>query len=566
MNDLQLILALYESGRLVEAEAACADLTAQAPESGAAWALRGQVALQRALFPEAVDYLERALSLTPDAPDLLRNLGMALYGAGRHHDSLMALKRVLKRDTSNAVAFLYTGRCHLALGRLDDAAAALNAALVLRPEWPDALEGFAVFSLAVNRPDKALAFARRVLQAEPGRVSCLELAGHASEELGDYEAAGAYYHEAAATRPDAPIVSKLAFALQRMGRHEDAVTAFRHALKREPESPALQHGQGGSLLALGRLEAGWPLYARRLVAEVNRDSARTGGASLQAPPAPGMRVVAWADQGIGEQLLFASLMPDLIATGADLAVECDYRLVPLLTRSFPGVTVCPHTAPPHPALAAFTDGRFCLSDAAAWFRKDFADFPTHDGYLKPDVRLRANLRAKYQGGRLQHRPLIGISWQRADGTPLSPAKSLPLAQWGPILHVAGCTFVNLQYGDTAAEIETVARTAGVRIVSDPSVDPLIDLDAFAAQVSAMDLVISTSSTTAHMAGALGVPAWTLLPVGVGALWHWFLDREDSPWYPSMRLIRQSTRGDWGPVLDTASGALVEFVEAWRDRG
>ncbi|MBX7199585.1 MAG: tetratricopeptide repeat protein [Rhodospirillaceae bacterium] len=566
MNDLPSILALYESGHLAEAEEACAALTAQAPESGAAWALRGQIALNRALFPEAVDYLERAVALTPDELDHLRNLGMALYGAGRYRDSLMTLKRVLKRDTSNAVAFLYAGRCHLALERFDEAAAALNAALVLRPEWPDALEGFAVFSLAVNRPDKALAFALRVLRAEPGRIASLELAGHASEVLGDYETAGAYYHEAAALRPEAPIVSKLAFAMQRMGRHEDAVAAFRHALKREPESAPLQHAQGSSLLALGRLEAGWPLYAKRLTGGASHESARTGDASLQAPPSPGMRVVAWADQGIGEQLLFASLIPDLIATGADLAVECDYRLVPLLTRSFPGVTVCPHTAPPHPALAAFTDGRLCLSDAAAWFRKDFSDFPAHPGYLKPDVRRRADLRAKYRDGRLSPRPLIGISWQRADGTLLSPAKSLPLAQWGPILHVAGCTFVNLQYGNTAAEIDAVSRTAGVRIVSDPAVDPLIDLDAFAAQVAAMDLVISTSSATAHMAGALGVPVWTLLPVGVGALWHWFLDREDSPWYPSMRLIRQSTRGAWDPVLDAASAGLVEFVEAWRDRG
>ncbi len=565
MNDLQRTLNLYENGRLEEAEALCAALVAYLPDNGAAWALRGQIALKRGQYEDAANHLERALTLVPDEPDVMLNRAMALHGTGRHHEALMMLKQVLKRDPANATAFVYTGLCRLALGLQGEAADAFNAALTLRPEWPDALEGFAMLSLSLDRPEKALTFARRALQNEPGRLASLELAGHACEKLGEYEVAGAYYHEAAGLRPDVNTVTKLAAALQRMGRHEDAITAYRHALKRTPDSAALQHAQSISLLALGRLAEGWPQYAKRLTGVSHETSRTAGGPPLQAPPQPGMRVVAWADQGIGEQLLFASLLPDLIATSAALALECDYRLAPLLQRSFPEVAVCPHTEPPHPALAEFPDGRFCLSDAAAWFRKDFGDFPQRDGYLTADPGLTAALRAKYQSGHRTPRPLVGISWRRADGSPLSDAKSLPLSRWGPVLHVAGCTFVNLQYGDTKAEIEEASETAGVRIVSDPSIDPLINLDGFAAQVAAMDLVISTSSASAHMAGALGKPVWTLLPVGVGSLWHWFLAREDSPWYPSMRLFRQPQRRTWRPVIDAVSSALVEFVDTWRER-
>lgn len=565
MNDLQRILALYESGQLDKAEALCGMFVAHLPESGAGWALYGQIALRRGTFREAADRLERAVALAPDENDLQVNLGMALHRAGRHRDAEQVLKPVLKRDPSNAVAFLYLGLCRVAIGRFNDAASALNAALLLRPNWPEALDGFAMLFLAQDKANKALAFARRAIQAEPGRIPSLELAGYACELLGDYETAGAYYHQAVAVRPDALTVSKLATALQRIGRHEDAIFAYRHALKREPDSPGLQHAQGSSLLALGRLEEGWPLHAKRLVSDINAEARRGGGTALLAPPKAGMRVVGWADQGIGEQLLFASLIQDLVATGASLAVECDYRLAPLLLRSYPGITACAHTDPPHPALATFTDGRFCLSDAAAWFRRDFGDFPLHRGYLAPDPPLTAELRARYRAGRRADRPVVGVSWRRADGSPLSKAKSLPLEQWGAVLHVAGCTFVNLQYGDTAAELEAASQATGVRIISDPLVDPLISLDAFAAQVAAMDLVISTSSTTAHMAGALGVPVWTLLPAGLGSLWHWFLDRDDSPWYPSMRLFRQSTRGDWDAVLDAVSSALVEFADNWRDR-
>ena len=561
MDELPRILALYDSGQLAEAETACAALLAQTPENGAGWALRGAVALKQNRFADAVDYLERASAFEPNDLGLLANLGMALYGAGRIPDAVNAFKNVLKRDPTNATAFLYVGRCRLATGLLSEAAGALNAALTLRPEWPEALDDFARLSLAINRPDKALAMARRALAMEPGRLPSLEVAGYACEQCGDYEAAAAYFREAVAAHPDGTTVRNLAASLQRMGRHEDAVSAYAQARESAPDDPALRHGEGSSLLALGRLGEGWPLYAARFDIGANAESARTAGTRLERPPKAGMRVAAWADQGVGEQILFAGLIPDLARTGADVAVECDFRLAPLLARSFPDITVCAHTTPAAPALAGFADGRFCLSDAASWFRGSFADFSKHSGYLKPDRRLVDELKHKYSAGRAG-RPLIGISWRRADGAVMSDAKSLPLAHWGPLLHVAGATFVNLQYGDTAAEVAAAAGDFGVRIISDGSIDPLINLDAFAAQVAAMDLVISTSSTTAHMAGALNVPVWTFLPVGIGSLWHWFLARDDSPWYPSMRLFRQSQRGDWEAVLDAASAALVDFVEHW----
>ncbi len=561
MDELPRILALYDAGQLAEAEAACAALLAQTPESAAGWALHGAIALKQNRFADAVEYLERAAALEPEDIELLTNLGMALYGAGRMSDALYAFKNVLKRDSSSAVAFLYVGRCRLAAGLLSDAAGALNAAITLRPAWPEALDDFARLSLAADRPDKALVMARKALMSEPGRPSSLELAGYACERIGDFETASAYYRDLIASQPGGAVIGSLAASLQRMGRHSDALSTYAQALESSPDDAVLRYGRGSSLLALGRLTEGWPLYAGRFEIGANAEGARAKGPRLEKPPTAGMRIAAWADQGVGEQILFAGLIPDLVRTGAEVALECDYRLAPLFARSFPQVTVCALTTPPAPELASFKDGRICLSDAAAWSRRSFADFPRHTGYLSPDPQLVNALRQKYGAGRAG-RPLIGISWRRADGAVMSDTKSLPLAQWGPLLHVAGATFVNLQYGDTAAEIAAAADKFGVRILSDHTIDPLINLDAFAAQVGAMDLVISTSSTTAHMAGALNVPVWTFLPVGLGSLWHWFLARDDSPWYPSMRLFRQTTRGDWDAVLDAASGALVEFVEAW----
>jgi ADP-heptose:LPS heptosyltransferase len=126
----------------------------------------------------------------------------------------------------------------------------------------------------------------------------------------------------------------------------------------------------------------------------------------------------------------------------------------------------------------------------------------------------------------------------------------------------GATFVNLQYDSDLEEVANAAREFGARIISDPEIDAGGDLDDYAAQVAAMDLVISTSSASAHMGGALNVPTWVFVPLGIGGLWHWFTDREDSPWYPSVRLFRQSTRGEWGDVIERASTALDAFMQSW----
>jgi tetratricopeptide (TPR) repeat protein len=562
MDDLPRILALYESGQLAAADTACGELLSREPENAAGWALRGSIALKQTSFADAADYLQRATDLTPGDHELFVNLGMALHGAGRIAEATRAFKDALKRNPSSAICFMYLGRCYLAAGRLTDAASALNAALKLHPEWPEVLDAFAVLSLALNRPDKALTFVHRALTREPRRLASLQLGATASERTGDYAAAVAYYNDVIGTQPEIASLAGLAISLQRLGRHEDAVRAFDQALGTSPSDPTLKHGRGSSLLALGRLGEGWPLYGARFHMSTNAEAGRAAaGEPLHKPPHAGMRVAAWADQGIGEQILFANLVPDLIRTGAEIALECDYRLAPLFARSFPQITVCAHTEPANAALASFTDGRFCLSDAAPWFRNTFDAFPKHAGYLTPDPRLVAALKNKYTAGR-KDKPLVGISWRRADGSVLSDTKTLPLEQWGPILHIAGITFVNLQYGDCGGELAATMDRFGVRIVSDAAIDPLMNLDAFAAQVAAMDLVISTSSTTAHMAGAVNVPTWTFLPAGMGSLWHWFLDRADSPWYPRMKLFRQSDRGDWEAVVDAASSALVDFVDAW----
>lgn len=179
------------------------------------------------------------------------------------------------------------------------------------------------------------------------------------------------------------------------------------------------------------------------------------------------------------------------------------------------------------------------------------------GFLTPDsdavARQRRQLEARAAG-----RPLVGLSWRSRNAAYGQP-KSLALTDLLPLLR-RDVFWVDVQYGDTAEERAAVITAGGPEIWRDPDIDPLQDLDAAAAQVAALDLVITSSNTAAHLAGALGVPTWLLLPApGYGLLWYWFLDRSDSPFYPTLRCFRQSRPGNWADAV----AAVAEALDAWR---
>ncbi len=180
--------------------------------------------------------------------------------------------------------------------------------------------------------------------------------------------------------------------------------------------------------------------------------------------------------------------------------------------------------------------------------------------MKADPDRTAALRARYQAiapGNL----VVGLSW-RSKNDRIGKSKSADISAWSEIFRVPGVTFVNLQYGDCADDLAAVQQVFGVRVIQDHEIDPLKNMDDFFAQVGAMDLVITTSNTTVHVAGSLNVPAWLLLSTGLASLWYWFLSGEDSPWYPSVRILRRlagTARGDapwWHDVIARAGYDLA----------
>jgi ADP-heptose:LPS heptosyltransferase len=262
----------------------------------------------------------------------------------------------------------------------------------------------------------------------------------------------------------------------------------------------------------------------------------------------------WCDQGVGDAILHSTMLADLRPIAGAVRIETDPRLVPLFVRSFPWAEAVASGA--EGERDADVDFQVSAGSLGRFLRPTRQSFPPAAPFLRAAPAAVAALRARYReaaGGR----PLVGLSWRSS----ASRFKNAPLAEWGPILATGG-HFVSLQYGETAADIEAASAVTGIRVAVDPSVDPLLDLDAFAAQVAAMDLVVTTSNTTAHVAGALGIPCWVMVPKGRGALWYWFDDADRSPWYGSVRLFHQEGMFDWAATIRRVGDALAQPAGAW----
>jgi ADP-heptose:LPS heptosyltransferase len=282
------------------------------------------------------------------------------------------------------------------------------------------------------------------------------------------------------------------------------------------------------------------------------------GPNWDGGPLTGRTILVYGEQGIGDEIMFASCLPDLLAQADRVIVAAEARLIPLFQRSFPRVNVI-HRAlirEPHrlESLGPI-DFQIAAGSVPRYTRRRLEDFPARSHYLFAAAEACVAWEERLAG--LGPGRSVGISWHGGKEPRAVRDRSVSLEGWAGLFQVPGVHFINCQYGDVAAELETARQQLGVTIHHWPEIDPLKNMDDFAALISALDLVISVDNSTVHLAGALGVPCWVALPFVPD--WRWLLEREDSPWYSSVRLFRQTQRGRWDDVFEGLAAALGERV-------
>jgi hypothetical protein len=270
-------------------------------------------------------------------------------------------------------------------------------------------------------------------------------------------------------------------------------------------------------------------------------------------------LLVWGEQGLGDEILHASMVSDLIARTPSIVLEVEPRLVALFARSFPALRV---VALGTELYAGRFEAQEPLGSLGRRFRLRWEDFPRREhGHLVADAAPAQALRRRLAG---DGRAVIGISWVSKAPTG-GASKSAKLADFAALLRVPGCRFVDLQYGDTAAERAALARELGITVERLPDIDNTNDIDGLAALMTACDAVVTVSNTTAHLAGALGRPTWVMVPHGHARIWYWFHDRDVSPWYPRTRVHRQRSGEPWAEVVASVATDVSALVASARSR-
>lgn len=425
----------------------------------------------------------------------------------------------------------------------------LDQALAFDPNHRDGLATLGVVCQLLGDTNGALNSLERAHALAPQDTEVMGNLGHVYTLHARMDDAIQVLERALALAPDSAVLrNNLGRAFVENGRFEDALAHLNHALRINPRYNSALYNRGMALLGSGSLETGWAEWDHRFNADCTAKRSPTYGSLplWQGESLAGKRILVYAEQGLGDELLFASCIPDLVKQGADVFLQCNPRLSPLLARSFPSVTV--HGGPRDEGLEWLTraGGVHVQSPAGSlprYLRRSLQDFPASNAYLRPDPTRVAYWRRRLAG--LGPGLKVGMAWRSRLQDPLRQRRYAQLSDWLELFRLQGVTMICLQYDDCGAELAELANQHGVHMTRFPDLDLLNDLDDSVALMSALDRVVSVITSTFRFAAGAGVETWLLAP----PMRNWVnLGTGQLPWYPTVRVFRQTLLGRWDDVV------------------
>jgi tetratricopeptide (TPR) repeat protein len=533
---------------------------------------------------EAEECFRRALTLQPDYPEALNSLGGVLRKAEKLEESAKCYRRALALRPNYAEAYTGLGATLHLQNKSDEALACCRRAVELRPDYPEGHNNLAMAFTALKKYEDAESEVRLALRLKPGYFDARSNLGSVLESLRRHEEAALEYRKAIQLKPKSSSGwMNLGSALRNLRRFDDAkdacrraielspdspmerynlgvvhldlceieqaIASFREAVALKPEMPLPHWGLALALLANGDLEQGWKEYEWRW----DCTQFHPTRPSFTQPPwdgsaLDGKTILLYCEQGMGDAIQFVRYASLLAERGARVIVQCQ----PSMRRLFATVPGVIATHSPPELLPEF-DVHFPLLSLPRMIGTTLQNVPASVPYLFADAEKVEAWKQKLPptAGRLK----VGLVWAGNPEHQRDHDRSISLATLAPLADAGEVTFVSLQKG--AAALQSPAPPAGMQLL-DYTAD-LADFADTAGLIANLDLVISVDTSVAHLAAAMGKTVWTLLPFAPD--WRWLLGRSDSPWYPTMRLFRQPSPGDWGSPIR----ALAEDLRAFNPK-
>lgn len=395
----------------------------------------------------------------------------------------------------------------------------------------------------------------KIFESSPLQFEALNFLGLIlAREFGDLNAGRELIAKALEVRPgDLSALSNLGWILAEQGLLEDAMVCFDRVLADCPSDSETRLMRAFANLKHGRYREGWPDFEARFASAAYRKADYGIARVSLAAPILGKRLLVSAEQGLGDQIMFASCLEDLRREALDCVIECDSRLVSLFRRSFPGSEVLADSSPAELRASALerhgVANEIAMGSLPGRYRLSRSSFPAHEGYLKADPEKIFSWRQRLE--KLGTGPKIGISWQ---GGAASTRRQLRSVSAGLLVSAipAGAKLISLQYGVSSNEVKLAGSDASREITHWP--ESIADYEETAALISSLDLIISVCTAVVHLAGALGKRVWVLTPAIPE--WRYQISGDEMPWYPGVRLFRQGQHESWREVVERVGTELA----------
>lgn len=566
-------VAAHRRGDLDTAEAGYRAILRAQPNHFDATHLLGAVLAARGRNKEAETILRRAIALNPKVAAAHNNLGNAVKAQGRVEESLGLYDKAIALDPNYTDAFNNRGNVHLKLGYSEQALSDYDRALTLNPNYINALQNSAkilaemhryeealvrndrALALEANsaetwlrsgnvlihlkRPADALASYDRALSLEPNHIDALINRSAALEGLGRPQDALSDLDRALAVRPNDPgALNNKATILKSLGRIEEACGVYEKALAVAPNDAEARTNYAMALFLKGDFSGGWREYEARWRKKVNKGKHPPISFPIwNGEPLDGRRIVVFAEQGLGDIVQFSRYLRLLQQRGADVTFLVTGKMHALLRTAFPGVTLSSEVKE---VVAQNFDYQIAMMSLPLRLGPMLENIPAGTPYLKSDTQRIHRWREQIgtQGFK------IGICWQGNPDVAVDLGRSVPLASFAPLASVPGVRLISLQKNAGSEQLEACGfDIENLGADFDAGRDAFLDTMAL---MQSLDLVISPDTSIAHVAGALGRPSWVALKFVPD--WRWMMAGTDTPWYPSMRLFRQTRADDWAEVF------------------
>ena len=492
---------LHAAGRLKEAEQIYRQILAAEPRHADATHKLGVLALQAGHPDAALDLFDGAIAVKPFISPYHVHRAHALLALGRPADAVAACRIALRTKSNNAEAYQVLGHAHTDALQAGEALRAYREAARLKPDMPDLFNNLGTALRNIGALEEAETRLREAMRRAPG---------------------------------DLGVQLNLSSVLKELGKTEDAESLLRDALRRQPNDPVLLYNRSLLLLLTGRDAEAWPGWEQRFAARAvpNRGLPQP---QWNGEPLNGRTLLVYAEQGLGDTIQFCRFLPAL--DGA-VVFEAPPRLRRLLS-TLPGA---PPTIVPGEAVTAEL-----VCPLMSILARTGAPIPANVPYLSAEPDRVARWRERIGTAGLK----IGVAWQGNPGRAEDRGRSIPLREFAPLAAVPGVRLISLQKNDGTQQLQDAPAVETLGRDFDAGSDGFLDA---AAVTMCVDIVVTSDTSIAHLAGALGRPVWVALRKVPD--WRWQLGRDDNPWYPTMRLFRQAERDEWGPVFAAMAAALA----------